>query len=231
MFLDLIDMNQNFLFRLSSVHFKCEQKSMTSDDCIVEIVFHKNRIRAAGKENPEAARKMAAAGSLKLRFVRIKLTTGIQRIVATNLPAEEFSPEEIAHVYSLRWGIETVYDDLKNKLEIENFTGTKANIIIQDIFATVFLSNIINDMILETSANIKQDFKHVMQLNRAFAVGILKVGLFAVFLEKSHRKRSDMLKALEEELLTQLLPIRPGRTYYRPTGLASKYSNVRKRTY
>jgi hypothetical protein len=231
MFLDLLEMNQKFLFRLSSVHFTHEQKSMTGDDCIVDIVFHKNRIRAAGKENPEAARKMAAAGSLKLRFVRIKLASGAQRMVATNLSAKDFSAEEIANLYTLRWGIETVYDDLKNKMEIENFTGTKATIIMQDVFATVLFSNIINDIIFETSVNIKQDFKHEMQLNRVFAIGILKVGLFAVFLEKSHRKRSEMLKALEEELLTQLLPIRHGRTYYRPTGLTSKYSNVRKRSY
>lgn len=227
----MLDMNQKFLFRLSSVHFTREQKSITGGDCVVNIVFDKGRIRAAGKENPDAARKMEMAGILKLRFVCIKLTSDTQRIVATNLSAEEFSSEEIAHLYTLRWGIETVYDDLKNKLEIENFTGTKANIIRQDIFATVLLSNIINDIILETSTNIKQDFKHVMQLNRAFAIGLLKVGLFDVFLEKSQRKRSEMLKTLEEELVTQLLPIRPGRTYYRPTGLASKYSNVRKRTY
>ena len=231
MFLDLIEMNQKFLFRLSSVHFTREQKSMTSDDCIVNIVFNKNRIRAAGKENPDAASKMAAAESLNLRFVRIKLPSGIEKVLATNLPAEEFSAEEIAHLYALRWGIETVHDDLKNKLEIENFTGAKPNIIMQDIFATILLSNIINDIILETSVNIKKKFKHEMQLNRAFAIGILKVGLFDIFLEKSHRKRSEMLKTLREELVTQLLPIRPGRTYYRHTGLASKYSNVRKRTY
>lgn len=231
MFLDLIDMNQKFLFRLSSVHFKREQSSMTSDDCIVEIVFDNGRIRATANENSAAACKMAAAGSLKLRFVRLKLPSEVEKAVATNLADRDFSTEEIAHLYNLRWGIETVYDDLKNKLEIENFTGTKVNIILQDIYATIFLSNIINDIIFETSANIKQEFKHEMQLNRVFSIGVLKVGLFAVFLEKSHRKRTIMLKALEEEMLTQLLPIRPGRTYYRPVNLVSKYSNVRKRTY
>ena len=227
----MIELNQKFLFRLGSAHFRNEQKSMASDDCVVNIVFDKGRIRAAGKENPEAARKMVEAGSLKLRFVRIKLPSGVEKVVATNLPDQNFNAEEIAHLYTLRWGIETVYDDLKNKLQIENFTGTKANIILQDIYATVLLSNIINDIIIETSASIKQEFKHEMQPNRAFSIGILKVGLFDIFLEKSHRKRAVMLKALEEELLAQLLPIRPGRTYYRPGNLISKYSNVRKRTY
>lgn len=151
--------------------------------------------------------------------------------MVTNLTDKEFSTEEISYLYNLRWGIETAYDDLKNKFEIENFTGTKDNIIMQDIFSTVLFSNIINDIIIEASANISQEFKHEMQINRSFSIGILKVGLFEIFLEKSQRKRRKMLKVLKNEILTQLLPIRPGRTYYRPTGLVSKYSNVRKRTY
>lgn len=227
----MIELNQKFLFRLSYAHFKREQNSMTSDDCVVNIVFDKGRIRATGKENPDAAHKMEMAGNLKLRFVRIKQRSGNEKVVATNLSDKDFGTEEIAYLYNLRWGIETVYDDLKNKLEIENFTGTKANIIMQDIYATILLSNILNDILTETSINIEQKFKYQMQPNRVFAIGILKVGLFDVFLEKSHRKRSDMLIALQKEILTQLLPIRPDRTYYRPTGLISKYSNVRKRTY
>ena len=227
----MLDMKQKFLFRLGTSHFRDEQKSMTDDDCVLEIAFNKGRLRAAGKKNPVAAQKMEAVGSVKLRFVRIKLLSGDERVVATNLSAKEFSTEEIAYLYTLRWGIETVYDDLKNKLEIENFTGIKENIILQDIYATVLLSNIINDIIMEASSGIKQSFKHEMQPNRAFSIGILKVGLFDIFLEKSHRKRSLMLNLLETEILTQLLPIRPDRRYYRPGNLISKYSNVRKRTY
>jgi hypothetical protein len=116
-------------------------------------------------------------------------------------------------------------------LEIENFTGTKATIIMQDIYATILLSNVINDIMSETGSCIEQKFKHVMQLNRVFAIGILKVSLFDVFLEKSLRKRRLMLIALKDEILTQILPIRPNRKYYRPNNLVSKFSNVRKRTY
>lgn len=231
MFLDLISMNQKFIFRLSSVHFKYEQNNMESNDCIVSIFFDKTRINATAKCNPKAANKMVALESLNLRFVRIKSPSGAEKVMATNLKAEEFSTDEISYLYNMRWGVETVYDDLKNKLEIENFTGTKDSIIMQDIFATVLLSNIINDMIIDVSKKISQTYKHEMQLNRSFSFGILKVGLFDVFLTKTYRKRTKALNQLKKDMLTQLLPIRPGRAYYRPTGLKSKYSNVRKRTY
>lgn len=204
---------------------------MESDDCIVEIVFDKKRIRATSKEKPDAARKMAAAESVKLRFVRVRLSSGEERVLITDLPYDMFDSGEIAHLYTMRWGIETVYDDLKNKLEIENFTGTKENIIFQDIYATILLSNIINDIMSETALLINQNLKHDMQLNRSFAIGVLKVGLLDVFLEKSHKKREAIVVALKEEILTQILPIRPGRRYYRPNNLVSIFSNVRKRTY
>ena len=222
---------RKFLIRLGSAHFKREQKNMISDDCIVKIVFDKGRIAAAGKENPEAASKMANIGSVCLRFVRIFLPNGDSKVVATNLSSDTFSCEDIGHLYRMRWGIETVYDDLKNKFEIENFTGTKRDIIMQDIYATILLSNITNDMILDASPRIIQKYKHTMQINRAYAIGVLKAGLLFVFLEKSHRKRIQMIEDIYVEILTELLPVRPDRKAIRHSGFASKFSNVRKRTY
>lgn len=231
MFIDLLKDGRKFIIRLGSAHFKHEQKSMTADDCVVRIVFDKSRIAAAGKENPEAARKMADAQSVCLRFVRIILPNGDSKVLATNLSCDIFSSEDIGQLYRLRWGIETVYDDLKNKLEIENFTGAKPDIIMQDIYATILLSNIANDMILETSQQIRQTYKHPMQVNRAHAIGVLKVRLLAAFLEKSHRKRTQMIADISAEIISELLPIRPDRKAPRHTGFASKFSNVRKRTY
>jgi IS4 transposase len=156
MLIDLLEGGHKFICRLSSVHFKEGQKNMPGDDCIVEIAFTMGRISAAKRENPEAARKMADVGSIKLRFMRLRLPNGDEKVVATNLNCEEFTAGDISVLYQLRWGIETVYDDLKNKLEIENFIGTKADIIMQDIYATMFLSNLVNDMCLESTENIDQ---------------------------------------------------------------------------
>ena len=231
MFIDLLKDEHKFIIRLGSAHFKREQKSMTSNDCIVRIVFDKSRIAAARKENPEAARKMSDVGNVYLRFVRITLPNGDSKVIVTNLASDTFSSEYIGQLYRLRWGIETVYDDLKNKLEIENFTGTKPDIIMQDIYATILLSNIANDMILEVSQHISQTHKHPMQVNRAHAIGVLKVRLFDAFLEKSHRKRTQMIADISGEIITELLPIRPDRKAQRHTVFASKFSNVRKRTY
>lgn len=51
----------------------------------------------------------------------------------TNLGAEEFSREEIYDLYHKRWAIETKYNDIKNKMAIENFSGTSTVAIYQDL--------------------------------------------------------------------------------------------------
>lgn len=43
----------------------------------------------------------------------------------------------------MRWGIEIKYDELKNRLEIENFTGKTKIDIEQDFYASIYLSNMI----------------------------------------------------------------------------------------
>ncbi len=231
-FIDLMERQQKFLVRLSSTTFKQEQKQMKNDDCLVEIVFDKTRINP--HRGTPTADKLVKAGSIYLRFVRILLQSGEYEYLATNLTPEEFSTKEIGELYSMRWGIETVYDDLKNKLGIENFTGTKP--ILLDIYATIYLCNIMNDIMLEAQMELEQEEghegKHVMSINKNIAIGIMKEDLIHFILEKSDRKRKARMVAIVDEIKRNLLPIRKGRHYPRTKGvLAGKYSNSRKKSY
>jgi hypothetical protein len=38
----------------------------------------------------------------------------------------------------MRWGIEMKYDELKDRLQIENFTGTTKIAIEQDFYSTIY---------------------------------------------------------------------------------------------
>jgi hypothetical protein len=44
-------------------------------------------------------------------------------------------------MYFKRWGIEIKFDELKNRLQIENFTGDTKEKILQDFYASIYLSN------------------------------------------------------------------------------------------
>lgn len=233
-FLDLMNRQQKFLVRLSAATFKKEQKQMSGDDCLVEVVFDRTRINP--HKGTSTAEKMMKAGSINLRFVRLLLQNGDYEYLATNLTPEEFSTKEIGELYSMRWGIETVYDDLKNKLGIENFTGTKPILLEQDIYATIYLCNVMNDIMLEAQIELEQEErnggKYEMAINKNIAIGIMKEDLIHFILERSERKRKARMNAIVNEIKSNLLPIRKGRHYPRTKSLLSgKYSNSRKNSY
>lgn len=59
----------------------------------------------------------------------------------TNLTQDEADYTACQELYDKRWGIEVLYDDLKNKIELENFTGDSVMAIEQDFFATALFAN------------------------------------------------------------------------------------------
>ena len=233
-FIRQIEAENKFLVRLKSVDFKKEQKEMTSMDEYVDIEFTKSRLRHyLGTPMGE---KMQNMHSITLRLVKVKLTSGIEECLATNLTHEEFSGDEIAQMYSMRWGIETAYDILKNKLELENFTGTKSILLEQDIYTSVYLCNLMQDIILdaEEEINLKthEKYRHQMVINRSLAIGILKEDLIEFVLVKDDKKKTEIFEKILAEIQKNLIPIRPNRHYERTKGqLAGKYSNTHKRSY
>lgn len=47
------------------------------------------------------------------RIVRLRISDDFYEVLATNLPADEFSVDDLIDVYHLRWGVETSYRFLK----------------------------------------------------------------------------------------------------------------------
>lgn len=233
-FIDLMERNESFLIRIGATVFKKEQLAMTTDDEYVNIMFDKSRL--SPHKGTQTADKLAKTGSIPLRFVRFRLDNGSIEYLATNLPMEEFNTSEIVYLYRLRWEIETAYDVLKNKLFIENFTGTKPIMIEQDIYATVYLCNVMHDILLDAKLefNIKnhQKYKYKMEINKNIAIGIMKEELIRFILEKDKGKKKEMFDKIIVEISSNILPVRNGRHYKRTKGqLSGTYSNVGKRSF
>ena len=80
----------------------------------------------------------------KFRFFKFILPSGELEILATNLPYDEASDENLAQLYCLRWGVESKYKQLKCLLALEAFSGKSKLVVRQDFFATVYLCNILS---------------------------------------------------------------------------------------
>ena len=232
-FIHMMDKDIKFIVRLKSSDYKKEQNSLIEKDQLVKIKLDKSRIRHY--EGTPDGERMKELGEISLRMVKILLENGSLEVLATNLSQTEFHTEEIKELYHMRWGIETAYETLKSRLQLENFTGTKPILLLQDIYSTIYLSNLVEDIILDAERELDQkeaNRKHKMMINQTVSIGILKNDLIYILLETDGQKKNMLFQQIYEDISKNLVPIRPDRHYTRTKGqLAGKYSNTHKRAY
>ena len=57
----------------------------------------------------------------------------------------------------MRWGIETAYETLKSRLQLENFYMVQNPLLLlQNIYSTIYLSNLAEDIILDAERELDQ---------------------------------------------------------------------------
>ena len=234
LFLWLIQQGIPFVARLRSTDFQDEQSRMEGDDCDMEIPFTPQRIaNHSGTPDGDA---MARAGRIPLRLVRIQLGNGSEEILATTLPRDEFNKEQVAGCMGFAGA---GFDVLKNCLQMENFTGTKPRLLLQDIYATIYVSNVASDIALEADRELAAEEskrakprKHPVAINRSYLIGALKNDMILCLLVNDPKKREAMLMKLYKDILKHVEPVRPGRVYPRRKGkFASKHSMTHKRLF
>ena len=231
-FIRMMEKDILFLARLKSSDYKKEQAALPAPDTWVDIHLDKSRIRHY--KGTDIGRRMEELGHITLRMVQVSLPGEREEVLITNLPAETFDCQQIAELYHMRWGIETAYETLKDRLQIENFTGTKP-ILLQDIYSTIYISSLAEDIIRDAEAELdekEKHRKHKMMINRTVSIGILKNDLIYILLETDAQKQDKLFQQIYEDISQNLVPIRPDRHYHRTKGqLAGKYSNTHKRAY
>ena len=115
----------------------------------------------------------------------------------------------------MRWGIETNYNAQKNYLQIECFSGTKVNSILQDFYAAVFIGNLQSILANSCQSKIKKKTsrrKFKYKMNRNMAIGIMKNRIPRLMLNRFPEKT---LKEITQLQMKFYEPIRPGRSFPR----------------
>jgi hypothetical protein len=144
--------------------------------------------------------------------------------------------EEFKGLYFKRWGIETKFDELKNKFQIENFSGVKPMIIEQDFYAIVLRSNIAS--IFEQEAqeelkekNEKKNLKYEYKINKNILVGKLKDSLIEMLLEQDGEKKGLLYNRFINEVKRNVVPIIKERAFERKWSCTNKHSKTRRRAF
>lgn len=107
--------------------------------------------------------------SLPFRIVRFRLSDSAYETVITNLDTEEFPPDELKRLYSMRWGIETSFRELKYTVGLLHFHAKKVENITQEIFARLIMYNFSE---LITSHVVIQKFNRKYPCKANFSVAV-----------------------------------------------------------
>lgn len=122
----------------------------------------------------------------KLRLVKVELDFGEIEILITSLCDEQKYPTKtFKELYFKRWGVETYYDRIKSRLELENFTGKSPESVKQDFHSTIYLSNLESLLTYDVNLELAQkQNKHRQQVNKAVAFHAIKSKAFDLILSK-----------------------------------------------
>ena len=153
---------------------------------------------------------------LKVRLVRIELENGeIEVLITSLLDRQKYPHADFKPLYQLRWGSETCYDTLKNKLQIEVLSGHSPEAVLQDFHAALILSNlqsVVEQECSEEVAQVNERRELEYAVNQNVAIGCLKHRVVQLFLSEHPEQILDQLKGL---FIKHLEPIRPNRSFPR----------------
>lgn len=124
---------------------------------------------------------------INVRFVTVRLTTGELEVLATNLMEQKEYPTELfGELYGYRWGIESYFSLLKGRLDLEHFSGRSLEAVLQDVYATVLLSNLetILSAPVQQQMNRPQTGAEARQVNRAVSFHTIKNHLMELLLSE-----------------------------------------------
>jgi hypothetical protein len=126
-------------------------------------------------------------------------------------------------------------NELKNRLQIENFTGDTKIAVEQDFYASIYLSNMAAIAKADANQEVAQinenkNLKYEYKVNTNILIGKLKDTFVMALLQDNIEKRQKMVNRIMLELQKNTIPIRPDRSYERNMALKrNKYSQNTKR--
>jgi len=229
LFFQLKAQNIEFCVRMKSSWWKEVRKFRESGEKEAIVTFtlpNKDRIKLA--EYPESAKS-----PIKCRLVRVKLDTGETEILCTSLiDTKQYPHQQFKELYHFRWNEEEAYKLLKNRIELENFSGKTAKSVKQDFHAKMFLMTLSAAYAHPIEERVKKEFKadqnrkYSQKINRTNAISMTKDILVGIFIKQQYEKA---LKAFDDIVYNTREIIRPGRKNERKHRQKKPYSMNYKR--
>jgi hypothetical protein len=170
---------------------------------------------------------------IPVRVIKFRLSSGETETLITDIADKKASVNTFKALYFKRWPVETKYNEIKNKLEIENFSGRLVDNIRQDFFAAMLLTNLAADFYDEAQEGVEEEQKgkgngYQYKVNVNHEIGVLKDRFIMCLLEDDGEEREKKFQEIVDLLKMRLIPIRPHRSLPRKTPRKAKFHHNHK---
>jgi len=207
----------DFCARIPIEKWKTLKKALRVDkaEVMIEYPFDKDTLEKCLKCEIESR-------SLTLRAINVELDNGEREVLVTSLTDPELTPHDFKQLYHQRWAIEESYKALKERLQLENFSGKTIRTIYQDFYAKILIYNLsalfitpANNAIsaktkkrkLKYKANISEAYSILKRRVVPFLLGNMVIGNF---------------KQILAEIVEFCEPVRRNRKYERKYRVRAK---------
>lgn len=197
---------RHFLIRCPKSSFNEVQEMFLEDQPESKIVT----LNVPAK-HAKSVRLANLPSTITIRLVKVELSTGEIEVLITSLTNESFTTCDFKYLYGLRWGVETFFGKIKGRLALENFTGTSLEVIRQDFWSTIFVSNLETILTENTQAELNNNTttKYKKAVNKAVSFNTIKNMAFDIF--TSRQDPEIVLAKLTRLFTTNTVAKRPGR--------------------
>ncbi|WP_296877296.1 IS4 family transposase [Thomasclavelia sp.] len=211
--------NDKFCYRGKSNFYKKYVKDIERDGWIEFDLDDKWINRFKIEEVRDYAREHKKFGLRVIKIMKSELRKlkddekDEQMLLFTNLDDNEWSTKEVILLYGNRWSIETGYDTLKNKLEMERVTSEKADLILQELHSQVIVYNLAAMIKKESDKIITHTEKYKYQTNINNLIQLLRAN-FARLLNIKE-EFDTLIRKIIEKASKNKEPIRTHRLFDR----------------
>jgi hypothetical protein len=187
-----------------------------------------------GKGDHSVILKQEGHEDICVRVIKFILSSGEEETLITNLMDKRMGIKAFKGLYFKRWPIETKYDVIKNKLEVENFSGRTINAVKQDFFITMYMANVAAIACREAQSDVDKvreykENKYTYHVNVNHAIGVLKDRFISAMLDPNRWRREKKIDRILSLLAEHVVPSRPNRSIPRnPNPRKAKFRHNKK---
>ena len=168
-----------------------------------------------------------------VRVLKVVLPTGEIETLLTSLNQKELPIRDAGALYFQRWSVETEYDLLKSKLQLENFSGKTKTTVLQDFYATMYLANLTAFICGCADADIAatdagKNLKYARQSNHNRAIAKLREEFIALLLESNAALRRRLIDRMIAQIARYPVSIVPGRSPTRKLPRSKRFHLAKK---